>query len=117
MKLYKVYRKRKGKLPFEQMRYIEIEADNLENEILGYAIWCSSTPIPRYFDDNLQPRSQSQEGQMKLLATSTLSKYIGKAILQIRRKFPNHPDFASLKPTDVPEWWTRMRPNFEKESD
>lgn len=117
MKLYEVYRERKGKLPFDRMRFVEIESDNLENEILNYSIWCSSTPIPRYFDSNLQPKSQNQEGPMKLLVTSTLAKYIGKALLNIRRKFPEHPDFTGLKPNEVPGWWTRMRPQFEKECD
>jgi len=116
LRLYQIYRQRKGKTPFGEMRFVEIEADNLENEVFNYAIWCSSTPIPRFFDDNLQPRRAS-DGPVKLLLKTTLSKYIGKIIVLIRRKFPTHPDFAGLKPQEVPEWWTQLRPQFEKECD
>ena len=44
-----------------------------------------------------------------------LSKYIGKVISQIRRKFPQHPDFADLRADEVPQWWTKLRPLFETE--
>lgn len=100
------------------MREIEITADNLEYEMLSFTTWCASTPIPRNFDDSLQPKRQSGDGPTTLLATSTLVKYAGKILLQIRRRFPTHPDFVGLKSEkEVPPWWTRMHPNFEKELD
>jgi hypothetical protein len=118
LRLYEVYRSRKGKAPFQSMRYIEIECDNLENEIFSFARWCSSTPIPKFFQDDLQPRRQNNDAPVKLLLKTTLSKYIGKVILLIRRKFPQHEDFAELrKAGDVPQWWTRLRPVFERECD
>jgi hypothetical protein len=59
----------------------------------------SWTAIPRFFDDNLQPRRRSDDGTSKVLVTSTLSKYAGKILMQIQRRFPTHPDFVSLKPS------------------
>ena len=47
--------------------------------------------------------------------STTISKYIGKVISQIRRKFPQHPDFADLRADEVPQWWTKLRPLFETE--
>jgi hypothetical protein len=66
------------------MRYVEIEHDNLESEILNFCLWCSSTAIPRFFDDNLQPRRESDDGTTKVLVTSTLSKYVGKILIAYR---------------------------------
>ena len=86
LRLYEVYRSRKGKAPFKSMRFIEIECDNLENEIFSFARWCSSTPIPKFFQDDLQPRRQNNDAPVKLLLKATLSKYIGKVLLLIRRK-------------------------------
>jgi hypothetical protein len=71
-------------VPFRQMRYVEIEHDNLESEILNFCLWCSSTAIPRFFDDNLQPRRESDDGTTKGLVTSTLSKYAGKILIAYR---------------------------------
>jgi hypothetical protein len=80
-----LYRARRpNKVPFRQMRYVEIEHDNLESEILNFCLWCSSTAIPRFFDDNLQPRRESDDGTTKVLVTSTLSKYTGKILIAYR---------------------------------
>jgi hypothetical protein len=82
LRLYDAYRARRpNKVPFRQMRYVEIEHDNLESEILNFCLWCSSTAIPRFFDDNLQPCRESDDGTTKVLVTSTLSKYAGKILL------------------------------------
>ena len=92
LRLYDAYRARRpNKVPFREMRYVEIEHDNLESELLNFCLWCSSTAIPRFFDDNLQPRRESDDGTTKVLVTSTLSKYAGKILMQIRRKFPTSP--------------------------
>ena len=117
LRLYQIYRQRRGKLPFDEIRFVEIAGDNLEHEMLSYSVWCSSTPIPKYFDNNLQPRNPNHEGPTKLLVTTTLAKYMGKVLVQIRRKFPAHPDFVGLREKEVPGWWSRMRAAFEKECD
>jgi hypothetical protein len=84
LRLYDAYRARgPNKVPFRQMRHVEIEHDNLESEILNFCLWCSSTAIPRFFDDNLHPRRESDDGTTKVLVTSTLSKYAGKILMQI----------------------------------
>ena len=119
LKLYDVYRGRKEKSLFSDMLFAEVVSDNLEGEIFNYSSWCSSTPIPAFFDENLQPQPRSgrnhQDGPVRHLMSTTLSKYIGKVISQIRRKFPQHPDFADLRADEVPQWWTKLRPLFETE--
>ena len=58
LKLYDIYRGRKEKSLFSDMLFTEIVSDNLvEGEIFNYSSWCSSTPIPTFFDEHLQPRS------------------------------------------------------------
>ena len=63
LRLYQIYRQRRGKLPFDEMCFIELADDNLENEMLSYSVWCSSTPIPKCFDNNLQPRNLITKGR------------------------------------------------------
>jgi hypothetical protein len=36
LRLYEIYRKRKGKTLFKDLRAIEIQGENLEHEIIGY---------------------------------------------------------------------------------
>jgi hypothetical protein len=119
-RLFNVWRDRNGRSPLSNMQWVEVEEDNLEAEIFNFCRWVSSTPIPKFFDDQLKPRlnNSNQEGTVKLLLKSTLTKYVGKVILMIRNKFPQHPDFASLHSnSDVPLWWTKLRPIFERECD
>jgi len=119
-RLFNVWRDRNGRSPLSNMQWVEVEEDNLEAEIFNFCRWVSSTPIPKFFDDQLKPRlnNSNQEGTVKLLLKSTLTKYVGKVILMIRNKFPQHPDFASLRSnSDVPLWWTKLRPIFERECD
>ena len=115
--LHQAHHRLKGKTLLNQMRFVEFEGENLENEIFQLCCWISTTPIPTYFDENLQPRRPSNTAEpTRLMMVTTLAKYVGKIILYIREKFPGHPDFVNLKKrADVPEWWTRMRPTFEKE--
>jgi len=116
LRLYDAYRRlRQERDPFDQMRRVEIEGDNLEAEILLFCKFCSSTPIPHNFDENLEPRNNNNDGAVKVLMQSTLTKYVGKVIKLIRGKFPDHEDFKGLKPGDQPEWWVGMRTAFETE--
>lgn len=118
LRLYDIYRKRRGKVPFAQMQYIEIEQDNFETEMFNYQNWISSSLIPCFFDDDLQPprkRNQEEDAPTRILNASTLGKYVGKVINLIRHKFPHHPDYAGLKSDEVPAWWSRDRKSFETE--
>ena len=82
---------------FNDMKYIEIENDNLEDMIIGMVSYASTTAIPRYYVDNFEPPANTNEdAPIKIIATSTLSKYIGKIIKMIQYKFPMHEDFAGL---------------------
>ncbi len=89
-RLFNVWRDRNGRSPLSNMQWVEVEEDNLEAEIFNFCRWVSSTPIPKFFDDQLKPRlnNSNQEGTVKLLLKSTLTKYVGKVILMIRNKFP-----------------------------
>ena len=51
IKLYDAYRKKKNRSKFNEMRFIEIEEDNLEGEFFFFTRWLSSTPIPFHFDE------------------------------------------------------------------
>lgn len=105
-------------MPFAQMQYIEIEQDNFETEMFNYQNWISSSLIPCFFDDDLQPprkRNQEEDAPTRILNASTLGKYVGKVINLIRHKFPHHPDYAGLKSDEVPAWWSRDRKSFETE--
>ena len=116
LRLFEVYRRRKGKTPLSQLRLIEIEGDNLESETFQLCNWMSTTPIPTFFDNNLQPRQRSGQSEpVRLMMVTSLSKYVGKIIAYFRNTFPHHPDFVNLRKDEVPAWWTRMRPEFERE--
>lgn len=121
IKWVETYRRIHGKCSFNDMKYIEIENDNLEDMIIGMVSYASTTAIPRYYVDNFEPPANTNEdAPIKIIATSTLSKYIGKIIKMIQYKFPMHEDFAGLdinKQSDVPEFWTLLRPRFEAECD
>ena len=56
LKLYNIYRRRKEKSLFSDMIFSEIVSDNLEDELLNYSSWYSSTPIPIFYE-KFQPRS------------------------------------------------------------
>jgi hypothetical protein len=114
MRLYDVFRARRGMEASSTMRYVEITNDFLQSGFLNFCNWVSSTPIPAYFDENLQPprAGVNQDDATRLLVPTTLVKYIGKVLSEIRIKFPEHPDFDRLSTTDVPLWWSAMRPLF-----
>jgi hypothetical protein len=99
------------------MRFIEIENDNFQSEILRYCTWCSSTPIPARFDENLEPPPPRGGGNhdIRLLMPTTLVKYIGKVVMKIRDTFPQHTDFTNLGAHEVPQWWAAMIPQFTTE--
>ena len=107
LKLFKIYRNQDGCEDF--VTEVEIEYDNLKNIIENYAIWCSTNLIPKGFDENLESK---QDGFVK---TDTLEGYIGKVLMYMRYKFPNHPDFKGLKGKEQPVWWSDMRKNFVKD--
>ena len=121
LKWLDTYRRIHHKCPFNDMKFIEIEGDNLEMEIIGMASFASTTALPRYYVNDFEPPANTNEdAPIKILVTNTLSKYIGKIIKMIHYKFPEHEDFKDLdinKQTDVPEFWVHLRPLFEANCD
>jgi len=102
------------------MVYAEIENENLESEISELAEYCSSNVIPSRFTGTFVPKLPKGGGdinddqQVQILKVVTISQYIGNIITLLRGKFPQHEDFAGLNANDVPKFWTRIRPQFEK---
>ena len=82
--------------------------------MLDFPKWMASTSKPMYFDNNLKLTNNKNDAT-QLLQMTTWSKYIGKVIAEIRRKFPFHPDFKDLKISDVPSRWTSLHQAFDKE--
>ena len=120
IKFYEAYRRIRNKSTLEDMLFIEIESDNLESEIISICAFASSTPIPRYYVNDFEPpprRPDQEDEPIQIIIPNTLSKYIGKILKILQYKFPHHPEFESLdinKPSDVPEFWTSLGPQFKK---
>ncbi|EJK73201.1 hypothetical protein THAOC_05188 [Thalassiosira oceanica] len=107
--------------PLDEITHEEIREDFLQSMMVEFMGFLSTTAIPFNCDDELMPRNRPAEGEsVRVVIASTLSKYVGRIIRCIWRLFPSHPDFAELdinKQTDVPDWWKRVRPGFEKTID
>jgi hypothetical protein len=104
---------------FDEMLPAEIEADNLEMEIVDLMIFISNNPIPQNYGKLFQPPpgraaqgEEDVEEPVKLLASSTLVKYVGGIIQLFRNKFPDHEDFDGLGKHDSPEFWSRLHSQF-----
>ena len=122
IKFFDTYRKRHGKGAFSDMAYIEIEEDNLEYVITELAQFACSTPIPRYHRGDFEPpprrRGADEDAPITIIKASALQQYIGNIIKLIQYKFPEHDDFKDLDVRDpyaVPSWWSRLRPEFERQ--
>ena len=83
----------------------ELEGRGAEHLMTELCVFATAQPIPINFDDDLNPRGQSN----RCCVASTLTGYAGKYLKFMRRVDPNHPDWKDLKETDVPVWWTVMR--------
>lgn len=111
LRLAKAYRKLR-QLP-ENVVEAEIAEDNIIHYMSSLCCWAAVTPIPKYFDDNLQP---STPGSMQCCTTETLIGYIGQHYWGIRAKFPDHIEWKNLGNKDHPQWWTNIRTSFITES-
>ena len=105
--------------PFEEMPYLEIEGDNLQNSIADFAEFLRTTPIPRGYIGDFEPPASAvnSDEPVRVITAGVLSLYIGKVLKLHHLRFPGHEDFDGLdkfKSSDVPEWWTDMRARFER---
>ena len=103
------------------MTYQEIEEDNLSSLFIKYCHWLGMNSVPRNArfinGELLPPVSQKKDAPVTIVMESTLVKYVGRIIAWLRRIYPRHPDFVSLKvgdPNAVPEWWTHLSLQFKK---
>ena len=81
-RLSRYYRKREGLA--DDVDAIEVEDGELRFYIKGFFVFGSTTPIPYEFDHDLKPKNPESK---RLLVWDTISGYIGKHLLAIRRKF------------------------------
>ena len=52
----------------------------------------------------------------RLVKSTTLVRYVGKVIKYFRSVDPTHPDWKDKSMEEVPDWWTALRPLFQKEA-
>ena len=110
-KLWKYWRKQNKLIP-DIVDETEVNDGELRYHIKSFCDWASSTIIPAFFDENLQPR---QDNSKRVIDGPTIILYIGKYLLHIRRKFPSLPDFKGLVTMkDHPSWWKDQRNSFLK---
>ena len=81
---------------------IEVEDDELRFYVKEFFVFGSSTPIPFEFNEDLKPKNLESR---RLLVWKSVSGYIGKHILEIRRKFPYLDDLKNLKTTKEQTAW------------
>jgi len=108
----------KTRWEFSSIPYVEIENDHLHSEFVHYCQWLIHHPIPRNWKEvngEMVPPPNQGDGPVHIIMYSTLSKYLGRTIAGLQRKFPRHPDFVNLKKNEVPSWWSILRPKFEKD--
>ena len=115
-KFYNTFRALRGKeTTFDQMLASEIEADNLEMEIVDLMIFISNNPIPVGYGKSFKPPGVDEDDDepndepVKVLTEKTLLQYVGNIVQQFRHKFPNHEEFVGLGQHDSPEFWTRLQ--------
>ena len=99
---YRNSRSRPTEITVEEL----VEAEEI---IIDLCRFTSSRMIPYNFDENLERPANSNTN--RLVASTTLEKYIGKIIKYFRVVDPNHPDWRDLDPNDqkaVPEFWSNL---------
>ncbi len=92
----------------------DLKDDNAEALITELCRWASSRPIPFNFDENLERPPGSNNN--RLVKSTTLVRYVGKVIKYFRSVDPTHPDWKDKSMEEVPDWWTALRPLFQKEA-
>ena len=97
------------------MKEDETAGDNLENLMFDVCRFGSTTVIPKYFDDNLQPHNSDKDGPTKVLMASSVGSCNGKILVAVCQKFPDCDDFKNLRNDECPKWWTSMQNAFETE--
>mmetsp|Transcript_24820 Transcript_24820/g.56183 ORF Transcript_24820/g.56183 Transcript_24820/m.56183 type:complete len:296 (-) Transcript_24820:574-1461(-) len=97
---------------FATMMMEEIDDEYLRLLIARMITFCSTNVVPanaKIVDGELVPRN---EANTNILTGERLVQYIGIMIQLLRKRFPEHPDFKALDPSQsnaVPDWWTAVR--------
>ena len=93
LRIFNIYRKVHGRCPLAEITFVEIVGEMFEFVIVNYLAWLVSTPIPVNCTDDLKPRGHREGDVVKVVQSTTLSKYVGRIIRSIWQLFPGHPDF------------------------
>jgi hypothetical protein len=108
------FRKLNDLPPLDDAIYEEFADENLKAYFLAFCKWASSTAIPAYADENMQPSNRENK---RLCQRNTIEKYIIQIKEWIKSKFPHHPDFQSPESNFNPSWWTELLEQFRVKCD
>ena len=103
--LYNVHRSLRGLCPIEKATIDEFAGDNLRHSLLCLVIWLAETPIPKNRNKKLQPTG---DGPVEILMPATIKTYFSHMKCQLREQFSQHPEWATLPPTQDPVWMKEL---------
>ena len=102
-RLWKACRKKNGQS--ENIDPLELADGGAEQLVTELCQFATSQPIPIWFDENLQPTTNSKRS----CVASTLVGYLGKYLKHLRTIDRDHPDWANIPHNKYPLWWTSLR--------
>lgn len=101
-RLWRACRRRKRQP--ETITIEELAGRGAEQLMTELAQFATAEPIPVYFDEDLQPTTDTN----RCCVASTLTGYVGKYLKHMRNIHPNHPDWKDLKKDESPSWWPSL---------
>ena len=108
------FRRLNDLVPLDNAVYEEFADDNLKAYCIALFKWASSTPIPAYADENMQPTNPDNK---RLCQRKSIEQYLIQIKEWIKSKFPNHPDFQSPETKFNPSWWSELLEQFRVKCD
>ena len=108
------FRRLNDLVPLDNAVYEEFADDNLKAYCIALFKWASSTAIPAYADENMQPTNPDNK---RLCQRKSIEQYLIQIKEWIKSKFPNHPDFQSPETKFNPSWWSELLEQFRAKCD
>jgi hypothetical protein len=108
------FRKLNDLHPLDDAIYEEFADENLKAYFFALCKWASSTAIPAYANENMQPSNPENK---RLCQRNSIEKYIIQIKEWVKSKFPNHPDFQSPENNFNPSWWNELLEHFRVRCD
>ena len=110
IRLFNYYAGKCSTPSYELLTEEDVESDNLQHILGRFAIWFSSFDMPRFHDENFEPRSSSVT--IEYVVPNSKKKYFERLKAVLLSKFPTHDDWKVQS-----EWWVAMVNSFETESE